>query len=174
MAVNGNASIFRLNVAGETEATVASPNSNLIQFDGTSLVPDQLSHLGTWEAHMIAAIQENPRPQSNNPHDLQDNGLAISDVTVTMFFEDPANAVGPALLRNWMREAKVTNGSTSAFPFGKFGIRNNDFPIFNVTPTAVAGYILADVQWFRPTDQRYKVGAVAVFRFNGDITRLGV
>ena len=173
-AINGNAAIFRCTNTGDNESNVTS--GNLIQFDaatGQTCVPDNNSHVSAWDEDLVAAINENPRPQSNNPHDLQDNGLAQVILTITLFFEDPTNAAAPAFLRNWMREAKMTAGSTSAFPFGRFGVRHNDFTIFNHTPTTTSGYVLVECKAFRPTDIRYKVGMTLILKYNGDITKLG-
>jgi len=177
MAVNGNICIFRLTSSGssndgETDVT------DKVEFDtsangshGASVTPDAKAHVDNYSVTMTLVTQENPVPDSNNPSGLQDTGLATVLFEITGYWDESAGtSTGVAYFRNWQREDKTN----SAYPFGRFGIRNDERYEYNVTPTSTSGLIL---EHFEITDD-YEFGAksnfVAKLRFNGLISGLGV
>ena len=170
MAVNGNICIFRDGT--ETSAV----EGDKIEFDtsatnGASTIPDARSHVDNYSVTMTLVTQENPVPDSNNPSGLQDTGLATVLFEITGYWDESAGtSTGVAYFRNWQREDKTN----SAYPFGRFGIRNDERYEYNVTPTSTYGLIL---EHFEITDD-YEFGAksnfVAKLRFNGLISGLGV
>jgi hypothetical protein len=175
MAVNGNICIYRLTSSGgsndqETDVT------DKVEFDtsatnGASTVPDAKSHVDTYSSTMTLVTQENPVPDSNNPSGLQDTGLATVLFELTGYFDNSGgNAGAVAYFRNWQREDKTN----SAYPFGRFGIRNDERYEYNTRPTATNGLIL---EHFEITDEYEftgKTGFIVRLRYNGDISRLGV
>lgn len=170
MAVTGT--IWRCLTGNGSIATCDSK----IEFD-VGTVPDALGHIRTTEFLMTEGFSENPKPNSDNPNELQEMGLAQVAATVTGYIESPTTQGATAILRNWMREPKTTKRlatPTSAFPYGRFGIKLTTFPDFDSSPTTTSGYFLTEVFVRQPFDQQYKLEFISKLRFNGDITKLGV
>ena len=175
MAVNGNICIYRLTSSGssndhETDVT-DKVEFDTSQTNGAAVVPDAKSHVNTYNCVLTLVVQENPVPDTNNPSGLQDTGLAVVQYELTGYFDNTGGNGGAiAYFRNWQREDKTN----SAYPFGRFGIRNDERYEYNVTPTSTYGLIL---EHFEITDD-YEFGAksnfVAKLRFNGLISGLGV
>ena len=162
MAETGNICIFRDDV--ETSAT------EKIDFDGDSATPDARSHIETYNVTMTLVTQENPVPATNNPSGLQDTGLATVQYEITGFFDGTGGTpLGIALFRDWLREDKTS----SSFPFGRFGIRNDQRDEYNVVPTSARGLMLEHFE----TGDEYEFTGRTPFtiklRYNGDISGLG-
>ena len=164
MAETGNICIFRDGV--ETSAGALDK----IDFDGDSATPDARSHIETYNVTMTLVVQENPVPDTNNPSGLQDTGLAIVQYEITGFFDGTGGTpLGIRNFRNWLREDKTS----TSFPFGRFGIRNDQRDEFDVVPTTTKGLML---EHFETQDEYEFTGRTAFtvrLRFNGDISGLG-
>jgi len=164
MAETGNICIFR-----DSTETLASATDK-IDFDGDSATPDARSHIETYGMTMTLVTQENPVPDTNNPSGLQDTGLAIVQYEITGFFDGTGGTpLGIAQFVDWMREDKTS----SSFPFGRFGIRNDQRDEFDVVPTTTKGLMLEHFE----TQDEYEFTGRTPFtirlRFNGDISGLG-
>ena len=167
MAAIANSCIWRSTTP--QSGSEAAAGSDKIEFDIGS-VPDNTGHIADTEIHMGRDTSENPKPKSNNPNELQDNGLGTLEYTITGFIENPINSQVAAKIRDWMREA----GTDSKFAYGRFGIRMDDNPAFKVTPATTYGLLLTDFKFTRIGEWQYRAAFVATLRFNGAITGLGV
>ena len=162
MAETGNICIFRDGV--ETSAT------EKVDFDGDSATPDAKSHIETYNMTMTLVTQENPVPDTNNPSGLQDTGLAVVQYEITGFFDGTGGtALGIAQFRDWLREDKTT----SSFPFGRFGIRNDQRAEFDVVPETTQGLMLEHFETHDEYEYTGRTGFTVRLRFNGDISELG-
>ena len=162
MAETGNICIFRDGV--ETSAT------EKVDFDGDSATPDAKSHIETYGVTMTLVTQENPVPDSNNPSGLQDTGLAVVQYELTGFFDGTGStALGIAQFRDWLREDKTN----PTYPFGRFGIRNDQRAEFNVVSTSTKGLILEHFETNEEYEYTGRTGFTIRLRFNGDISGLG-
>ena len=164
MAETGNICIFRDSVETDASAT------NKIDFDGDSATPDARSHIETYNVTMTLVTQENPVHDTNNPSGLQDTGLAVVQYEITGFFDGTGGTpLGIRNFRNWLREDKTS----TSFPFGRFGIRNDQRDEFDVVPTTTKGLMLEHFE----TQDEYEFTGRTPFtirlRFNGDISGLG-
>ena len=79
-----------------------------------------------------------------------------------------------AFFRKWLIEDK----SNADYPKGRFGLRLDDIPIFNNTPTGppnppFAAYVLANARFKRPQDMKNKADITITLRYSGDPVRLG-
>jgi len=116
------------------------------------------------------SVPENESVASNN-NEVQDMGLDGVDVQITghLFRAKDRGATGVTedveKLIKWMRDAKTTTG----FIEGRFGLRLDDFPHFNVDPASTYGYVLADIRFTRDGDDSDKVGFIATLRLSGDL-----
>ena len=76
------------------------------------------------------------------------------------------------ILKKWLIEDKTN----PVFKKGRFGLRMDDNPIFNVTPDdspLTFGYVLANIRFIRPQDLKNMVDAIITLRFSGDVLGLG-
>lgn len=167
MATIANSCIWRSTTP--QSGSEAAAGSDKIEFD-IGAVPDNTGHINETEVHMGRDISENPKPQSNDPNELQDNGLSIVEYTITGFVEDPQNSDVEAKIRDWLRQ----NQTDSKFLYGRFGIRMDDNPAFNVTPNTTYGLMIEDFRWTRLGEWKYRGGFIAKLRFNGLIAGLGL
>jgi len=95
---------------------------------------------------------------------IQDGKMGSVEVIVTGYIVDPSSSSIAINLYNWQKDP-ATN---TDFPFGRFGIRLDDFPdIVNLTPSAVLGYILYDVFIERQEDFQRKAAFICKFYKNG-------
>jgi hypothetical protein len=164
MAETGNICIFRDGV--ETSAGALDK----IDFDGDSATPDARSHIETYNVTMTLVTQENPVPDSNNPSGLQDTGLAIVQYEITGFFDGTGGTpLGIRNLRNWLRQDKTS----TSFPFGRFGIRNDQRDEFDVVPQTTQGLMLEHFETNDEYEYTGRTGFTVRLRFNGDISGLG-
>ena len=74
-------------------------------------------------------------------------------------------------LVTWLQEDKTIQ---VGFPKGRFGLRMDDMPQFNVEPTTTFGYVLAQARIIRDGEYKEKAGVVITLRFSGDPAGLGV
>ena len=172
MAINGNICIFRLTSGGGTTETAVTDK---IEFDtsatnGASTQPDARSHIETYKVILSLVTQENPNPNTNNPNSLQDTGLAVVEYELSGFFDSTggtANAIED--FRDWLTSAKTD----SAYPFGRFGIRNDQRDEYNVVPTSARGLMLEHFETGDEYEFTGRTPFTVKLRYNGDISGLG-
>lgn len=155
----GDSAIWRATSLGAE----ASNSSDVIEFNSGTL-PDNNSGITQTEIDGSSAIASNEKPKQDID-ELQDGGAEGITVNVTGHIKDPTNELASHLIKTWLLEAKTN----STFPKGRFGLRLNDFPSFDVTPTADRGYMLESFAFIREGNTKGKVGFVIVLRFNGGI-----
>jgi len=99
-------------------------------------------------------------------------GLQGIDVQITgQIRQVDSTTADLANLVTWLQEDKTVQAS---FPKGRFGLRMDDMPQFNVVPTTIYGYVLAQARIIRNGEYKQKAGIVLTLRFSGDPTGLGV
>ena len=161
MAINGQSAIWR-------DGTETS-SSDKVEFNDGAVV-----NLGGFIVNTrfimnsAVAINENPGEQVDP---LQDTGFEGLTVIVTGSIEDP-EGVGKTMahrLKRWMLESKRV---TSTFPKGRFGLRLNDFEIFDLTPNTSRGYILENIEFGREGETKGKITFIITLRFNGSVGSL--
>ena len=98
-------------------------------------------------------------------------GLAGIDIQVTgQIRQSSSMSSDLSKLVTWLQEDKTVQAT---FPKGRFGLRMDDMPQFNVTPTTTFGYILAQSRILRDGEYKEKAGVVITLRFSGDPVGLG-
>ena len=73
-------------------------------------------------------------------------------------------------LVTWLQEDKTVQAT---FPKGRFGLRMDDMPQFDVTPALTYGYVLAQTRIIRDGEYKEKASIIATLRFSGDPSGLG-
>ncbi len=98
-------------------------------------------------------------------------GLQGIDVQITGQLRQTSSTTGDlAHLVTWLQEDKTLQ---SDFPKGRFGLRMDDMPQFNITPALTFGYVLAQARIIRDGEYKQKAGVILTLRFSGDPSGLG-
>ena len=122
------------------------------------------------EVNYRNATPENPRV-AGQINEVQDMGLQGIDVQITGQLRQTSSLSGDlANLVTWLQEDKTVQDT---FPKGRFGLRMDDIPQFNITPELTFGYVLAQTRIIREGEYKEKAGVVLTLRFSGDPTGLG-
>lgn len=151
----------------ETTATADTTNfadGEIILFNETPVVSAG-GHIFNSEFRIRNSVAENPKVDGNG-NDVQDMGLDGIDIQVTGMVKDSdANNTVVTKLMYWVNEDKTTTGYTE----GRFGLRIDDFPYFNMVPTSTYGLVLNDLTFVRDPNKDNKVGFVLTLRIGGDV-----
>lgn len=155
MAVTGQSAIWR----GGAESGVTDKidfNENSVSTPGGNLMNTSFT--------ITAGIATNSRVGALDK--LQDTGAGGVTITLTGTAADP-EGTGETVahkLKAWMLEPKTV---ASTFPKGRFGLRLNDFSVFDMTPNPNKGYMLESIDFRRDGETKGRVSFVMVLRFNG-------
>ena len=154
----GNSAIWRSTIFGAE----SSNGTDVIEFNaGTK--PDTKSYITNTQFQLTNSISTNERPKI--AVDLtQDLGFSQLDIVVSGSFSSPSVQLGSHVLKTWIIEQKTN----TPFPYGRFGLRLEDYPTFNLTPTSDRGYILYDAALTRNAEYQ-KIDFVLKLRFNGSV-----
>jgi len=166
---NENTALWRATTAqGATEAAALA--ANIITFNSTPVLATG-SYIFNTEVNYRNATPENPRV-AGQINEVQDMGLQGIDIQVTGQLRQTSSITGDLKhLVTWLQENKTNQTS---FPKGIFGLRMDDMPQFNITPTTTYGYVLAQARIIRNGEYKEKAGVVITLRFSGDPAGLGV
>jgi len=154
-----NSAIWRASGASLTEAAASSANK--VEFNEEPIVTNNA--IMESEFDIRCDIAENERPKSGL-NELQDNGVGGVDVIVTGSIKGQQTSDDVQNLITWLVEDKTESSTT---PYGRFGLRLDDFPFFNVVPSATSGYILQNVKFIRDGETAGRVRFVLTLRLNG-------
>jgi hypothetical protein len=152
-----------------TEVSAVADTTNfadgeIILFNETS-VNTAGGHVFNSEFSIRNSVAENPKVDGTG-NDVQDMGLDGVDVQITGMFKDvDATNTYITKLMNWINEAKTTTLYTE----GRFGLRIDDFPYFNMVPSVTYGYVLNDVRFIRDPSKENRAGFVLSLRVGGDV-----
>ena len=98
-------------------------------------------------------------------------GLQGIDVQVTGQIRQTSSTTNDlSNLVTWLQEDKTVQAT---FPKGRFGLRMDDLPQFNVQPSLLFGYVLAQTRIIRDGEYKEKASVVITLRFSGDPQGLG-
>lgn len=134
----GSASIFRIDTVGDTESD-ARTASQIVEFNGTGLTPDDQSFIESLEVHYIEDVSIHPNP-NRHLSQIQDGKLGMIELTLRGTMTTPNTALAIQVFNNWMIQDKTN----SSLAFGRFGLRYDNMSQLNLTPSGTIGYILYD------------------------------
>jgi hypothetical protein len=120
---------------------VEGSSSDKIEFD-TGSDPDALTKFGSTKIRLKPglAFLKKPKAQMNK---IQDTFVKGVEYRVIAWVKDPKASGAIDKTKVWGIDAKMP----STFPQGRFGIRLDDFPDFNVRPNGNRGCVLGDLEW---------------------------
>lgn len=157
-----NSAIWR-----DTTTEPSSPDGELIEFNEEPIEVDG-AIIAQSDFNIVSAIGINEKPKGN-VNEIQDTFVDSITLILTGSVANPKNvdAINPfKTVKIWMLDPKTV---VSTFPKGRFGLRLDDFPHFNLNPTSTRAYILFDWRWIREGEWTGRVSFVATLKFNGDI-----
>lgn len=159
----GTASIFRIDSNGDTEST-ARTAGNIIEFNGTSLSPDDRSYTTSLKVHYINDVSLHPNPNRHLTQ-IQDGKLGLIELELQGVFETPDSASGIAKFHTFMTQDKTN----SSLPYGRFGLRFDNMSQFDLTPSSTIGYILYDFEVMDVDEYQNKASWIARIYRNGAV-----
>lgn len=161
----GNAALWQVqsSAANGTEATATSANT--ILFNETPIVSSAQQVLNS-EFTIRNSVPENPRVFGDG-NELQDMGLDGVDIVITGQIKNSDSGNVPIdKIMTWTRQAKTATGYTR----GRFGLRLDDFPHFNIVPTFQFGGAIQNIRFIRDPENLNNVSFVMTIRIGGNIT----
>lgn len=163
-----NTAIWRATTAeGPIEGSALS--ENIILFNSSPVIATG-SYVWNTEVNYRNATPENPRV-GGQINEVQDMGLQGIDVQVTGQIRQTSSTTNDmSNLVTWLQEDKTVQAT---FPKGRFGLRMDDLPQFNVQPSILFGYVLAQTRIIREGEYKEKAGVIITLRFSGDPQGLG-
>ncbi len=161
----GKSSIWR--IVGTDPLENAAGTDEIIEFN-EGIVPNTTAHIKNSEDEFDREPAENEKA-SGNINELQDVGLKSITVIITGHIQTPSSTTVTTIIKKWMIERHTVGDFTK----GRFGLRRDDNPINNLTPTTsgdvggTRGYFISNFKLIRPPEFQGKMDFVAVLRFNG-------
>src|SRR6185437_13727426 len=127
----GNSAIWRATT--ENGSHQGPEGTDKIEFNG-GVLPDNRGHVRSSFADIDRAIAENDKPfQPFN--ELQDTKLSRISFTIIGVIDNPSVNNIAKTFKIW----QIEDGTNTVFTKGRFGLRIDDFPSFNLTPTSIGG-----------------------------------
>jgi hypothetical protein len=152
------------------EATAVSDIGNFtdgeIVYFNESPVVTAGGHIFESRFSLRNSVAENAKVDGDG-NDVQDMGIDGINVTITGLFKDVDTTSGDAPIKKlltWFRKAKTATGYTE----GRLGLRLDDFPYFNMVPTATYGYVMQNPEFIRAGEDANKAGFTVNLVVGGD------
>lgn len=175
--MSGQSAIWWIKLSGGsagvgTEASALADSTNSAKWTGgevilfnETVIKSTGGHIFTSDFTIRNSVAENPKVDGNG-NDVQDMGLDGIDVQITGLFKDSDSGNNDIKkLMAWVNEAKTTTGYTE----GRFGLRIDDFPYFNMVPKSTYGYVLNNISFVRDPNKENRAGFVMSLRVGGDV-----
>jgi len=146
---------------------VEGSSSDKIEFD-TGATPDALTKFGETTIFLPAglAFLKKPKGQINRIQDTFAKGVHYK---VIGYVTDPKTSGATDKSKIWAMEKKTT---ITTFAFGRYGLRLDDFPDFNVRQNANRGLMLGDLEWHFISGEKFKAVFIADLFFQANSTGL--
>ena len=164
-----DSALWRVTTTAVSEASVSA--ANLIEFNETPVITTG-QYIHNSEINWRISVPENERVGANI-NNIQDMGLDGVDYQLTCTFKNSTSTAAThplAKLRTWMQGTKMT----ATLQQGVFGLRQDNMPQFNVTPSSTYGLVLSGI---RPVNDPARggsvVGCIINLRFSGDPSGIG-
>jgi hypothetical protein len=160
MAIGGDSSIYRFTTPGNTESNI----TDKIDFNG-GIVPDSMSYINGSAFTLRRALGKQARIKTTRSHKIKDTGFEGLKPVITGFIRQPENQLAEYRAKTWM----IEDQDNDDFPFGRFGLRLNDNPAFNTTPTSLKGYYIEEITFRRPAQFKGKLEFSATLHWDGNV-----
>ncbi len=167
-----NAAIWQVqaSAADGTESTAngASANNVALFNDSAKVIGTQsVSYISNITVDFRRAVPENEAVNADN-NELQDMGIAGLDIVIEGVSGDADNDVATNFVNKistWLQDGNTTTGYTK----GRYGLRLDNAPQWNVVPTSALGMHLRDARFSYIGENMDKVHFVINLSLGGDI-----
>jgi|SaaInlV_165m_DNA_3_1040750.scaffolds.fasta_scaffold10250_1 hypothetical protein len=164
---NENIAIWQVqtSAANGTEATATTTNTQLLNPDSRN--PSDGGYTDDIQVDFRRAVPENPAVDADN-NELQDMGVDGLDITIHGVSGDTDNDTTTNLvnkLSKWLQEGNTTTGFTK----GRYGLRMDNGPQWNVVPTSTYGYHLRSANFRYIGEKKDLVEFTITLALGGDI-----
>ena len=164
MAQAGNSALFLVTSTNDTEAS-AKTATDIVEFNGDAGAPDAKSHTASLNARYDYDLSITPNP-ARNLSQIQDSRFGTLVITIKGYFDLTGTALGIAEINNWI----INDQTNASFPFGRIGLRwGNGGGEWNLTPSAVAGYLMKSFEVEDIEDFESRANFTVVLYRNGSI-----
>ena len=154
--------------ANGTEATAGDTNTIDFADNDTSKQPSAGAFITDITIDFRRAVPENEAVDADN-NELQDMGIDGLDVVITGIIGDANNDItgNPVnKISKWLQDGNTTTGFTK----GRFGLRLDNAPQWDVVPTSTLGYHIKDCN-FKYVGERKDITEFTLrLSLGGDIT----
>jgi len=154
--------------ANGTESTAGDTHTIDFADNDTSKNPSAGAFITDIEVEFRRAVPENESVDANN-NELQDMGIDSLNITLTGIIGDANNDVTAnevTKLSKWLQDGNTTTGFTK----GRFGLRLDAAPQWNVEPTSTLGFHIKDCVFRYPGDRKDIAEFTIRIALGGDIT----
>ena len=162
-----NAAIWEVqaSAADGTEATATSTHTQL--FNSTTKTPSTGAFLEDIDVQFRRAVPENEAVDADN-NEIQDMGVDGLDITLIGVSGDADNDTASNLvnkLSKWLQDGNTA----TLFTKGRFGLRNDSAPQWNVVPTSTYGFHIRSIQFRYIGEKNDLVEFTIALALGGDI-----
>ena len=157
-----DSAIFRATNLGQNEGSVETSEKILFNSDDI-LLNDQI--INNTEFDIRRALGKQARIRREFSHKIEDTGFEGIDPIISGTIKTENILEAEYKIKRWLLEDQFT----TPLPMGRFGLRLNDNPVFNLTPNAERGYMLERIRLIRPGTHRGKLQFIGFLKFNGAI-----
>lgn len=151
--------------ANGTEAVALAVNQ--IIFNNTTKVPSAGAYISDISINFRRAVPENEAVATDN-NELQDMGLDGLDITIEGVIGDvdvDVNTNSVNKLSKWIQEGNTITGFTK----GRYGLRLDNAPQWNVVPSSTFGYHIRDIKINYMGENKDLAHFVILMALGGDI-----
>tara|TARA_R110000823_G_scaffold203563_1_gene334609 strand:+ start:120 stop:623 length:504 start_codon:yes stop_codon:yes gene_type:complete len=161
-----NSAIWQVQASGSATESSAG-NTHTIDFNATTKLPSAGAYISDISVNFRRAVPENEAVATDN-NELQDMGIDGLDITLEGVIgdadnDDSTNSVNK--LSKWIQDGNTVAGFTK----GRYGLRLDNAPQWNVLPHADYGYHIRDIKLNYIGENKDLVHFVIVMALGGDI-----
>ena len=163
-----NAAIWEVqaSAADGTEATATTTHTQL--FNDTAKDISGGAYITDIKVNFRRAVPENEAVDEDN-NEIQDMGIDGLDIIITGVSGNADNDASTNLVNKfskWLQDGNTATGYTK----GRFGLRLDNAPQWNVVPTTTYGYHIRDVDFTYIGEKKDAVQFIIRIALGGDIT----
>ena len=139
--------LWQVQASAATGAEATAGDTNTIDFvDASSTQPSTGAYISDIEVSFRRAVPENEAVDADN-NELQDMGIDGLDVIIIGVIGDADNdaATNPVnKISKWLKDGNTLKTGSPLYTKGRYGLRMDNAPQWNVVPTQTLGFHLKD------------------------------
>jgi len=162
-----NSAIWQVQASGSSSESSAG-DTHTIDFNATTKVPSAGAYISDISVNFRRAVPENEAVATDN-NELQDMGIDGLDITLEGVIGDADNDAttnSVNKLSKWIQDGNTATGFTK----GRYGLRLDNAPQWNVVPSTTFGYHIRDIKLNYIGENKDLVHFVILMALGGDIS----